>query len=256
MLTVYLDESGTADSPMLVLAGYMADASKWTRFQREWRKILLEFQIPYFHMNECAHFRGPFEGWTESRRKDLLGRLAFTITTTAGWSLSCSIPMKDYNEVVPEWMRKRLVNPYFFCVWACFPIVFRCYRGGKISGERIDFVFDHKAGAAGEARKILQFQRGAPLLTEDEKKALGSVRFDDDCKVLPLQAADYLAYEVRKYRQGWTRQSLLAINDVRGAHEHLARDRLVQIVSEVEHEFWEFFEAKVRSAFGEPGPSC
>jgi hypothetical protein len=163
--------------------------------------------------------------------------------------------MEDYNEVVPEWMRKRLRNPYFFCVWACVPMVVRCYRGGKVSGERIDFVFDQKAGAECEADKIFQVQKDSPLLTEDEKKALGSVSFDDDRRLRPLQAADYLAYEVSKYRQGWTRQSLLAINGVPGPHELLDRDKLIQIVNEVEQERRAFLESKISSMFRETSPS-
>ena len=70
-------------------------------------------------------------------------------------------------------------------------------------------------------------------MTDDEKLAFGSLSYDDDRRLLPLQAADFLAYEVSKYRRGWTRKSLLALDTVRGAHEHLNAPRLAEIVNDV-----------------------
>jgi hypothetical protein len=248
MLTCYFDESGTASSQVVVLAGYAADARKWLQFEREWKKILLEFHLPYFHMSECAHFRGPFEGWSEAKRKDLLGRLAFTITSKVKWSISCSIPMKDYCSVVPEVMRHRIKNPYYVCIWACFRMIIRCCRADKFFADRINFVFDSRSGALNEALDIFQYQKAAPILSEEEKASFGTLSYDNDRVLTPLQAADFLAYEVSKYRRGWVRRSLQALDCVPGTHVHFDSQRLKPLVDELIVELLERHERRKQNS--------
>jgi hypothetical protein len=62
--------------------------------------------------------------------------------------------------------------------------------------EPIGYVFDRGNG------KRLQFQRAYDRLVQNEKEVkisrVGSLSFGDDTQLLPLQAADFIAYEFNK----------------------------------------------------------
>ena len=68
MLVAYFDESGANDTPVVTMAGYMADERHWKRFEREWAKGLKEYGAKYLHMKEYAQSNGEFKGWPEWKR--------------------------------------------------------------------------------------------------------------------------------------------------------------------------------------------
>lgn len=50
---IYIDDSGKSDqSPVLVLAGYLASDARWEAFDMEWRGVLERFDMPAFHATE------------------------------------------------------------------------------------------------------------------------------------------------------------------------------------------------------------
>ena len=57
----YFDESGTgADALDLCLAGYVFERDRAVAFDLEWRQMLSDFGLPYFHMKECVHNVGVY----------------------------------------------------------------------------------------------------------------------------------------------------------------------------------------------------
>jgi hypothetical protein len=80
MLTAYLDESGHSQDQkvrFMGMAGLIATSEYWQHYEREWKRVLKDFQIPYFHMKEYAHSVGVFAGWKadEPKRRALYGEL-------------------------------------------------------------------------------------------------------------------------------------------------------------------------------------
>ena len=76
LYTVYFDESGTHDdSEAAVVAGFVSNATKWEAFSQNWQQVLNESGLDYFHMSEFENRRGDFDGWTEERKRELLGKL-------------------------------------------------------------------------------------------------------------------------------------------------------------------------------------
>jgi predicted transcriptional regulator len=66
VLKGYFDDSGDDNNPAhqhnaFVLAGYVADVESWKTFETLWRAVLDKHQVPYSHMRELAHFRGPYK---------------------------------------------------------------------------------------------------------------------------------------------------------------------------------------------------
>ena len=233
MLTGYFDES--QDAKYLVLAGYIAPARSWVRFEREWRKVLAEFGIDYFHMKDYAHSRRSFEGWPESRRVALMNLLAFVIQSRVEWPISIVLSLDDYYAVVPPGFQQQVYDPYFLCLWSCILMAFRCYRGEQLSGRALHFIFDDKSGFNTRAQKIIQSCRNLPSFTTEQKQFLGPLTFADDKQLNPLQAADLFAYEVRKKYGGYSRKSLDAI-DKHGVHMYLGRNSLKGIIDDVKQD--------------------
>lgn len=218
-VTAYLDESKSA--PMFVLAGLVSTASSWKRFSREWIKVLKEFKIPYLHMKEFAFFRGVFAGWTEGMRRSFLNRLLFLINSPREpiYSFSCMFDFQDYDRIFPLKFRQQQ-NHYFFAFHNCVTgIKVHCNRHNLLAqGETIDLVFDQQAQYSGRAVTIFNSYKHLPSMPEEERNMLGSCSFADDKIVVPLQAADLLAYEINKNQRGFIRHAGIALSELRGTH--------------------------------------
>lgn len=59
-LECHFDESGT-DAAELTLAGYLFEAQRIDRFCEAWDAVLAEYNVPFFHMVDCAHGAPPFD---------------------------------------------------------------------------------------------------------------------------------------------------------------------------------------------------
>lgn len=240
MIEAYFDESETVKEQQhsFVVAGYAADTYRWQRFEREWGHVLDDFGVPYMHMSEVANREGPFNEWDDERCAAFLSRLAFVITSKPGSirSVSCAIPVKDYLEIATEAERNEVGHAYHLCLYWCIPSVLRLYA--REPGHSIDFVFDDRRGVKPKALKALGVYKHSTLIPDGLKAMLGELSYADDKLVKPLQAADFLAYEVNKhYREpDRLRKSLLAINPVPGVHSLVTRDALLEVIEEARRE--------------------
>jgi hypothetical protein len=217
-LTAYLDESKS--DPIFVLAGLVSTAHNWNRFSREWGKVLKEYQIPYLHMNEFAFCRGPFHGWSESRRKALLQRFLFLIKSGERiHSFSCIFNYREYDNIFPPKFRLQQ-DHYFFAFQNCIVgMKGFCDRHNLIPDRgSIDLVFDNQEQFSPRALKVYAKYKSIDSIPEEARNVIASLSFADDEKVVPLQASDLLAYEINKNRRGFRRNPGIALNKLRGSH--------------------------------------
>jgi hypothetical protein len=85
-IIVYADESGTHDrtftqdgSHVPVVCGYTAYDSDWVKFCADWKTVLDNYDVPYFHYSELTHNKentSIYYGWDENRRNNFLYDLA------------------------------------------------------------------------------------------------------------------------------------------------------------------------------------
>ena len=219
IVTAYLDESKS--DPMFVLGGLVSTASGWARFSREWRKVLKESNVPYLHMKEFAFFRGVFAEWTERMRRSFLNRLLFLINSPREpiYSFSCIFNFRDYDRIFPSKFQRQQSH-YFFAFQSCMTgIKIHCHRHKLLAeGETIDLVLDQQEQYSGRALAIFNNYKIAPFMPEEERNMLGSLSFADDKVVIPLQAADLLAYEINKNQRGFVRHAGTVLGDLQGTH--------------------------------------
>jgi hypothetical protein len=199
MWQAFVDDSGHRQhAPVLVLGGFLAPYSQWQRFIEDWRLMLdMDPGIAYFKMNEAHRLRGEFIGWSESRRDERV-RLAYqTIEDYVSLQVSCIIDLKALDRVVPtNPLTGRPMNPFLVAFGGLISGVARNQERFSVH-EKIDFIFDDQVM---EKSKIVEgweeFKENSP---PGLKALMGDIPgFRDDEDVLPLQAADLLAWWVRK----------------------------------------------------------
>lgn len=195
MLTGYMDETGHSRDErqrFVGVAGLVAPAESWEAFDRKWKETLGVFKIPYFHMKDFANRRRYFEGWSELKRQKLLGKLLRIIATTHPFPVGAIVSLDDYRSFSAE-DRELMGDPYHFCLMGC--VYLPAWRTENAStAVRVAIVFGEQS----------EFKNMAGLLLDDFKQNNAAAKrfdppaFEDMKTVVPLQAADIVAYELYK----------------------------------------------------------
>ncbi len=194
MLIAFFDESGhSSGTEFFALAAFVAQDSHWVAFDEQWRNALSRHGAPYLHMREFAHWVGPFKGWTEDRRKGLLGDCVTAIKSIHAIAVGAAMSVEDFKKLEYE-AQSSLQDP-FFC---CFQEV---VRGAALNahlepeGLNVQMVFSRQDEFRAMASKLWN------VMAEhiDVNERMASLEFQDMRTVPGLQAADLLAYEFRHF---------------------------------------------------------
>jgi hypothetical protein len=195
----YVDDSGRGGhSPVLVLAGWLAPISTWAEFVPHWDAMLgMAPRLEYFKMNEAARLKGQFESWNETRRNERVALAYKTIEERIPYQVSVILELDPYHQIfTPDWVEDAVLNPYYFAFYAVVSGVARQQHNYGLQNP-IDFVFDDQAM---EKDKIVRAWDNLRKKS-DSRALIGSVpAFLDDKKFKPLQAADMIAWWIRKLR--------------------------------------------------------
>jgi len=195
-LHAYFDESGThADSDAVTVAGYISTAEQWELYTRDWTAALAEWRLTTFHMTDFANGVGPFRFWTEEERRFRFARLIRIINDHVIASVGIAVPMRAFDQIFPKPAKRFIGGAYGLAATCCFMDSARILASSYPSA-RIAYVFEAGAPGVGEVSKVFRWNyndRG-----QRPKYKLLSLEFADKT-VLPLQAADILAYELYKY---------------------------------------------------------
>jgi hypothetical protein len=229
MLVAYMDESGDHDplgkergAEAAVVAGYVATNDKWRKFEPRWNRVLKQFGIKVFHAVDCAHRKKEFRGWSDEKRRDFHIELTGVIKESVLIGIGGVVPLLEYNSVLPEWAKLEIKHPYYFS-FAVMMRTLRQFREEFLPNEPIEFVFDRKKNFEGVLSDMFNHLRDD---SPNHRGHLGAVSFRAKDKVIQLQAADYLAYEVRRYAAD---QFKGAIRPTRKTMESLMKDRQLAV---------------------------
>jgi Protein of unknown function (DUF3800) len=204
MLHAYIDDSGRGNPPVYILAGWLMGAEKWAAFSDEWKAALDEAPaIRYFKMKEAATCReGEFLGWRNDARDAKLLRLALIIQKYGPLGIGFALKNADYGAIAKNLMSgvtdiwKRFKDPYLFSCYGLMIGFIRSQRNLGISSP-VDFIFDEQMRLSAYVDEAYEFL--AETLPEKARPLMGGRPVHkDDKKVLPLQAADMLAWHVRR----------------------------------------------------------
>lgn len=214
MLIAYFDESGSKDTPLVTMAGYLSDERRWKHFEREWAKALKEHGAKYFHMKEFAHFRGEFEGWTEGQRKALVQRLTWVITSNVQFRVGAVVPCEAFKQSVGSLEpNNKGLSPFWLCFLSCLKAISAYCQKHNITDDTA-LLFDENNESSQLATGFYTAFKQATNVPN--RSQFVSLSFGDDKIYTPLQAADLLAYELNKSHRGFVRKPLKMLDGTDG----------------------------------------
>lgn len=199
MFTAYFDASGhpNAKGQAMFVSGFVAPVSRWLKFEREWLDLLKAHKIKNpFHMTEFIACSEQFASWKhdEPRQLAFYRRALHLIARRTNRAFSQGLLLDEYWELVKQYeipddsaAALPLRTPLSFCTLGAVTQLHKWGNRRKRRGERIhgpiEFVFDrgdkHRGEMADAVREIFGFE---PI-------------FKDKADVVPIQAADILAWE-------------------------------------------------------------
>lgn len=198
MLQAFIDDS---TSPIgdrrAYLAAYVQDAETWIRFSADWdEELRAEPAIEYFKMSEAAARGGQFRKFSSKQRYYKIFRLAQIIAKHRPWGFHTSVSVADFNRLLKPVVPLPMKTPYFPL---CYAIMFGVSQVHHNLGVSLpcDFIFDHYDGLQAKVVSLMDIilsERSEPWI----KLVGGTPVFRDEKIFLPIQAADMLAWHVRR----------------------------------------------------------
>jgi len=194
----YIDESyGSRSRRRLVLSACVAPSETWKQFNEEWGQVLQSSpSISAFHMREARARNGCFKGWKAIDVDYKIINLTEVIVRHHIRIVTCWVDEDDYKETIGSKTPSDFRNPYFVCFEAMVIGLARVQRALGISTP-VDYVFDEKGDPGDEA--LFWYEAIKESVQPEIRRRMGSAPvFRDDEKVVPLQAADLVAWRYRR----------------------------------------------------------
>jgi hypothetical protein len=190
-----IDDSGSGgDSSHFVLAGFSAELRTWESFTYHWYNALnTQPKIEYFKMNEAQQLRGQFEGFDRSQSDAKVDTLIDIIVGHDLFENAVVIREDDYRQILQPVQHRSDDSPYFITFLAMVSAFTRMYHHIGVT-DPVDFQLDRQDNLRANAlRKFATFKRSNPTWQ------IGRIGFGDDKMLLPLQAADLVAWQTRRF---------------------------------------------------------
>ncbi|WP_428032800.1 DUF3800 domain-containing protein [Ancylobacter sp.] len=202
-LSAYFDDSASDTGERnLVFAGLVNRDDAWEKFSVEWSAALAKTpSIGHLKMVEANGLRGQFAGWTRDLRDQKLEDLAEVLDRfRAPWTFDISISRAEYEIHVAPASPRGLSTPYFAITFAAISAVARFLASeGVVTPVR--FVFDEQKGV--DTNVALFFDYMIENLDSSDRELIKMpIGYGNDMRNLPLQAADMLAWHIRRQREG------------------------------------------------------
>ncbi len=222
----YFDESGKEPrSEFVRIAGVGARSNRWGAFRTAWRACCAESpSIAYFKMHEATKLKGEFDrskGWTEALAAEKVSRLTDVFEEFAELSFSSQCNKRTFERAKLAsrcYIPREYDYEYLPCFWDSVRYVadyMESLKGGTY--ERPRLVYDSQPECSIAAHAIFNTMKaqakkpGAPF--SRAARWLGSIAFEDDKKVMPLQAADLVAWHwnrgMKDYLEGRPEEPVL-----------------------------------------------
>lgn len=196
MITVYFDDSGTSrNDSVAAVAGYVGAVAQWERFHTEWNNLLREFGVSQMHRADLESFYGEFVGWTPQKRDTLVNKAQRIIKHRTYVGIGNSVIKADFEQIFPPILQKFYGGPYGYCAFLCIARAVRWHGSKKIS-DPLDWVFEAGTKGSAQFNRLMSALYADPDLRRDFRVNGWAFRSK---AVVPLQAADVLAYEMFKH---------------------------------------------------------
>lgn len=218
MYATYYDASGADSQPMVTTVGLFATVDRWERLEQEWKDALTRARIPYVHIQDFVHRNPPYAHFKED--EDL--RVEFIRTANnllADGNLrviAMSVAPEDFRTVNKTYkLVESFGGPWGLCTCMCATAADIDWRAHVEPDALIAHV--HERGERGG--------RVVDILAEANIDLQFRDKVDPHTKewFVPFQAADFVAWEIRKAMQNLRNGNPVARQSLRGLYELFAR---------------------------------
>ena len=189
LVETYFDESGSHDgSEVLCVAGYVFESASAVKLTAEWKSMLSEAGLPYFHMCECAPCGGIYAHLNMSQC-DALARRAIGLIRqymTLGYAITIETA---HAALVPTGGVYK--SPYTFACWQALLNVRDWANGINYQGD-IAYFFEAGHDSQSETNGIFEQLFKHAYLKRAYRSA--SLSFAQKKDAVLLQCADLYAW--------------------------------------------------------------
>jgi hypothetical protein len=201
ILTGYLDESGThRGASVSVMAGFVADARQWGKFEKRAGKLFKRFRVDIFHTIDVRRTDKDFEGWSVDRKIKFLDEFQHIINETLEHGVAAILRDEDYAYYLGlPWPKKaRKDSRYALLFRACMAdfidTAIQTPHWRERSEPRLNIVVE--SGHPNGPDLVRLYDGVKEKFGGTSNKALAGLTFESKGACLPLAAADLFAYSV------------------------------------------------------------
>jgi hypothetical protein len=197
VLRAFIDDSGSGgDSPWFVLAGYLGTVEAWNAFDEPWGKVLAgPPELKYFKASEAESLRpdGQWAGVTKDERNQRIDAFINVIGAHAMRSIYVRLKQQDYDEVIKPYIPPMWHNAYYF-LFVGFLSAATMTTKHLGDDRHIEFFFDSNREVEKPSRMLYGQSADLPQF----RNRVENIHYKDEKVFLPLQAADLLAWQIRR----------------------------------------------------------
>lgn len=196
-LQAFFDDSGVGQEPVYCLAGYIGPADRWASFSDEWRSFLNEPPaLKYWKTSHVMSFRGQLTNWSREDRDEKLAKATSIIQKYNFLGFSVMMLHDHYVDVFSDLLHAKQWHPY------------RILLGGLVSyldsyllehsiDEPVEVFLDTQTEQKADA--IAAWQEEFAFHPHRRRSVFSSEpSWGDEKEILPIQAADMIAWEIRQ----------------------------------------------------------
>jgi hypothetical protein len=197
LLRAYLDEFNDYTNEACQcfgMQGMIGPVHEWHKLQCKWEDALDCCGVKYFHATDLQSMEGEYRGWSAYQRERLVSLLVGIVQESLPHFrlLGSACAMSSYK-YLPEYRRRHLKNPYFVTAVSAMSDGAR-FAHYEFGHRPVEFVFDQKT----KHEHLIREAYDQVLLTK-WGDLCGGKSMANHRLVSPVQVADLLAYESKKY---------------------------------------------------------
>jgi hypothetical protein len=222
-LRIYCDASGhERDQSHVVVAGFVSSLGDWLDFEVAWKERLDRDGLPYFHAVDFAHSTGPFaSGWKddEARRIRLSADLMGIVQSHVYRKMASGVSIANLqrHQASSDTLKALKINAFVLGARTCIADFARWCRDERYFPS-VGYVFEEGDIGHGALGDLVTSHGYPPPSFQHKLDRLTPTGLQKGA--VPLQAADWLAYEMfqaakrlfmndprdrsRPLRWGWT----------------------------------------------------
>jgi hypothetical protein len=199
IVTVYMDESGTHNSGVTILAGWVGRLGQWVTFDAKWKRLLRNNSLTYFHSKKLRGTKGEFKDWKIMQKQAFMATAANIGLKNLEFGFTISLKDEDYDQYYVAGNRPKEVqldSRYGLCFRFCLGLI-PTFAKDAFKGRDLEVHFVLESGHPnfGDAERI--FNRVKKSRMPNELEIVGmlkTITSGDKVDFPGLQIADVSAY--------------------------------------------------------------